>query len=124
MCKVKFVTGGNAEGGSVGMGWSPKGDVRRSAHHFPIVSLDKNQKQTLTSRDFGSKLRMIRNDCVDRMCSIVPLGLLSNKLSADNVTLTTVLGIHFDNFILLKFISNSRVHNVLYFKVLCKTNTN
>lgn len=49
------------------------------AHHFPIVSLDKNQKQTL--QDFGSKF-WIRDDCE---FVIVPLGM---GLPTYDITLT------------------------------------
>lgn len=38
------------------MGRIPTGDEQRGAHHFPIVSLNKNQKQTLAEQIFGSKL--------------------------------------------------------------------
>lgn len=64
------------------MGWIPKGDVQLGAHHFPIVSLDKNQKQTLAMRIFGSKsewfpmIVLIARLCwLGLLWSIVPRGL-------------------------------------------------
>ena len=55
------------------MGRIPTGDEQRGAHHFPIVSLNKNQKQTLAEQIFGSKLEWFAI-IVDRL-SVYLVGL-------------------------------------------------